>query len=139
MKSIHFDEIGKQKAWIYVLMILLLFLLIVVFKPFPNENPLNYKILFSTCLFVLIVFHSKNFWYKNSVQWNKIGMAIRIKSFLGKSVRFDEISAVDRGENDITITKANGKKVVIDLSDIEESDSQRLFEIIKENTASNDQ
>lgn len=66
-------------------------------------------------------------------------MAIRIKSFLGKSVRFDEISAIDRGENDITITKANGKKVVIDLSDIEESDSQRLFEIIKENTASNDQ
>ena len=77
------------------------------------------------------------FWYKNYVQWNKKGVVVRINSFLGKTLRFDEIKKTELIEKKLIITKDNGTTVTFDLNKTAESDQQKLNEIIVKNTIAN--
>lgn len=80
---------------------------------------------------------SKLFWFKNTVQWNKKGIVIRIKTFLGKSIKFEEIKETNLNENVMEITKKNGHLIQIDVSEIAKSDSRKLKDIILKNTIPN--
>ena len=71
---------------------------------------------------------------KYYVGWNKAGITIRIKSFLGKSFNFKDVQSTDLQNRILTIVKKNGKKIELDLSEIEKSDIDKLTEIIIENT-----
>lgn len=77
------------------------------------------------------------FWYKNYVQWNKKGAVIRVNSFVGKSLNFNQIQRTELNDEKLKITKTDGKTVMIDLNEIEESDTQKLKEIIIKNTFAN--
>ena len=77
------------------------------------------------------------FWYKNYVQWNKKGAVIRVNSWSGKSLSFDQIKKTELTEKKLIITKDNGKTVTFDLNEIAESDTQKLNEIIIKNTIAN--
>lgn len=58
-----------------------------------------------------------------------------MNSFLGKSLRFDEIKSTELNDQELTIIKTNGQKVTFDLNEIATSDTQKLNEIIVKNTA----
>jgi len=77
------------------------------------------------------------FWYKNYVQLNKKGAVIRINSWNGKSLSFDQIKKIELIEKKLIITKENGNTVTFDLNEIAESDTQKLNEIIIKNTIAN--
>lgn len=77
------------------------------------------------------------FWYKNYVQWNKKGAVIGVNSFVGKSLNFNQIQRTELNDEKLKITKTDGKTVMIDLNEIEESDTQKLKEIIIKNTFAN--
>ena len=77
------------------------------------------------------------FWYRNYVQWNKKGAAIKINSWTGKSLSFDQIRTTELKEKNLIITKKNGNKITFDLNEIAESDTQKLNEIIVKNTIAN--
>ena len=63
------------------------------FELIEFENPKVNKIISAIGFFLQVIYFSRLFWHKNTVQWNDKGIVIRIKSFLGKSLRFDEIKA----------------------------------------------
>lgn len=77
---------------------------------------------------------SKLFWHKNTVQWNKKGIVIRIKSILGSSLLFCDIKAVNLHQNIWTLNRSDGSNIQIDLNEIEETDTLKLKEIIIENS-----
>ena len=101
------------------------------------ENPTTHKYISSIGFLIIVIFMSKLFWFKNTVQWNKKGIVIRIKTFLGKSIKFKEIKETNLNENVMEITKKNGHLIQIDVSEIAKSDSQKLKDIILKNTIPN--
>jgi hypothetical protein len=136
MKNIHFDNLGKNKYWIIIL--LLSFPLIISrFLPIEFENPKVYNYLSASGFLLQVIYWSKLFWFKNTVQWNKKGIVIRINSFLGKSLNFDQIKKTELNQNQLIITKTSGEIVRFNLNEIAEFDKQKLNEIIAENTIAN--
>ena len=137
MKKIHFDNLGKRNYWIILIFLSLIFIIIGIFEPFEFENQKVYKYI-SSCGFLLqALYFSKLFWFKSTVQWNKKGAVIRINSFMGKSLSFDQIKKTELNENKLIITKNGGEILTFDLNEIAESDTQKLNEIIVKNTIAN--
>lgn len=132
-KRIHFDHLGNRNLWILILIFSIILFLIGIFKPFEFLSLKNSSYMFSFGVLLQIIYLSRIFWYKNTVQWNKKGLVIRIESFLGKSLRFDQIKATELNEKVLIITKTKGEKVKIDLNEIEESDALKLYKIILKN------
>ncbi|WP_256260044.1 hypothetical protein [Winogradskyella luteola] len=89
-------------------------------------NALGYVIVFG--------FSTQMFWYKNYVQWNSRGMLIRIKSFLGKNIKFKEITSSELINKKLILKTVYGNSIEFDLSEIVESDLEKLYEIIRKNT-----
>lgn len=63
-----------------------------------------YKALSSCGFFLQALWFSKRFWFKNTVQWNQKGIAIRINALNGKSLRFDDIRKVTLEDKKMTLT-----------------------------------
>ena len=126
MKRIRFDNLCKNKYWIIIMILALIFILIGFFQPFEIKNPKIYKYLNVTGFLLQTIYWSKLFWFKNTVQWNKKGAVIRINSFMGESVSFKEIKKTELVEKKLTIEKNNGEILRFDLNEILESDTQKL-------------
>ena len=136
MKRIHFDNLGKNKYWI-IIILLSLVLIFIEELPIEFENPKFYKYLRASGFLLQSIYWSKLFWFKNTIQWNKKGAVIRINSFIGKSLSFDQIKKTELNEDKLIITKNGGEIVTFDLNEIAESDTQKLNEIIVKNTIAN--
>ena len=93
MKRIHFGNLSKKSHWILVPLIFIGLFLIIngAFEFIEFENPKTHKYLNTIGYLIIFGFSTQMFWYKNYVQWNNRGMLIRIKSFLGKNIKFKEI------------------------------------------------
>ncbi len=137
MKRIHFDNISKSWFLITILILSIIFLLVGIFEFIPFENPKINKGLSGIGFLLQALFFSRMFWYKNYVEWNKKGATIRVNSFLGKSIMFDNIKKTELDDQKLVITQKNGKKFMFDLNEIAESDTQKLNEIIVKNTIAN--
>ncbi|MEP2280955.1 hypothetical protein [Maribacter sp.] len=135
-KKIHFDNM-KSWIWIAILILSLVFILAGTFELFQFENPKLNKRISAVGFFLQVIYFSKMFWYKNYVQWNKKGAVIKINTWSGKSLSFDQIKKTELIEKKLIITKDNGKTVTFDLNEIAESDTQKLNEIIVKNTIAN--
>ncbi|WP_116770872.1 hypothetical protein [Maribacter litoralis] len=135
-KKIQFDNMNNW-IWIVILILSLIFILIGSFELIEFENPKLNKSISAIGFFLQVIYFSKMFWYKNYVQWNKKGVVVRINSFMGKTLRFDEIKKTELIEKKLIITKENGTTVTFDLNKIAKSDQQKLNEIIVKNTIAN--
>jgi len=135
-KKIQFDNMNNW-IWIVILILSLIFILIGSFELIEFENPKLNNSISAIGFFLQVIYFSKMFWYKNYVQWNKKGVVVRINSFMGKTLRFDEIRKTELIEKKLIITKENGTTVTFDLNKIAESDQQKLNEIIVKNTIAN--
>lgn len=135
-KKIQFDNMNNW-IWIVILILSLIFILIGSFELIEFENPKLNKSISAIGFFLQVIYFSKMFWYKNYVQWNKKGVIVRINSFMGKTLRFDEIIKTELIEKKLIITKENGTTVTFDLNKITKSDQQKLNEIIVKNTIAN--
>jgi hypothetical protein len=106
------------------------FILIGGFELFEFKHPKVHKTLFVTGFAMQTVYYSRMFWFRNYFQWNKKGANIRINSFLGKSLNFEEISTVELTDKMLKITKSSGNKLAFDLNHIADEDVQKLHQII---------
>ena len=136
MKRVHFDNLGKNKYWI-IIILLSLVLIFIEELPIEFENPKAYSYIRASGFFLQAIYWSKLFWFKNTVQWNKKGAVIRINSFMGKSLSFDQIKKTELTEKKLIITKTSGEIITFDLNEIAEFDTQKLNEIIVKNTIAN--
>ena len=137
MKRIHFDNLNKNWFLITILVLSIVFLLVGIFEFIPFENPKINKGISGIGFLLQGLFFSRMFWYKNYMQWNKKGAVIRINSFFGKSLRFDQIRMTELDGKTLKITKTNGEIVIFNLNEIAESDTQKLNEIIVKNIIAN--
>lgn len=134
MKRIHFNNLGKDFYWLILIILSLVLVLVGLFEPFEIENPKLYHLISSFGFFLQALYFIKLFWYRNTVQWNKKGIVIRIKSVLGKTLRFDEIKATEFNDNTLTISKTDGEKLVFDMAGFSEADTHKLNEIVTSHT-----
>lgn len=136
MKRIHFDNM-KNSFWIVILILSIIFIVGGTFELFQFENAKSNKWMSIVGFFLQAIYFSKMFWYENYVQWNKKGALIKINSFMGKSLIFNEIKTIELNDKKLKITKINDSTVIFDLNDITESDTQKLNEILIKNTIVN--
>ncbi len=137
MKRIHFDNLNKNWFLVTILILSIIFLLVGIFELIPFENQKINKRISGVGFLLQTLYFSRMFWYKNYIQWNKKGAVIKINSFLGKSLSFNQIKTTELNEKKLIITKDNGKIITFDLNEITESDTQKLNEIIVKNTIAN--
>ena len=134
LKRIIFYDLGKENYWLVLMIFSLILIGTGIFKPFDleNKNPYNY---FFVGGFVLqVLYYSILFWFRNTILFNKKGIVIRINSFFGKSLRFDEITTAEFNEKILTLSNTNGHQIKIDLSEFSDADSRKLFEIMIHNS-----
>ena len=134
MKRIHFDYLGKWNYWFILIILSLICIVIGIIEPFEFKNKRIYKLVSATGFFLQAIYFSKLLWYKNTVQWNDKGIVIRIKSFPGKSLGFDEINMTEMNEKTMIVTKTNGEIIELNLKEFSESDTQKLNDIMIKNT-----
>ncbi len=123
MKRIYFVNLNKSWLLVTVVILSIVCLCVVIFELIPFENSEINKWISVTGFLLQALFFSMMFWFRNYVQWNRKGAFIRMNSFLGKSVRFDEIRSTELNDQELTIIKTNGQKVMFDLTEIAASDT----------------
>ncbi len=130
MKRIKFDNL--QTNWLFISLILISIFCMIFgfFEIIEFENPKINKRISAIGYFTQAIFFSRMFWFKNYVQWNKKGIVVRIKSFFGKSISFENVKNSKLENNILTIYENNGKSYNFDLTEIDEKDSKKLNEII---------
>lgn len=109
-------------------------ILIGSFELIQFENPKIIKRIGAVGFGLFAVHASKMFWYKNYVQWNKKGALIKIDTFMGTTLNFNQIKKTELIEKKLIITKFNGNQVTFDMHTIASTDTQKLNDIIVKNT-----
>lgn len=136
MKRIYFNHISNWKNGVLIISSILCSL-IGTFELFSEPNVVWNKRMMALGSILMVLFFAKMIFGKYYVGWNKVGITIRIKSFLGKSFNFRDVKSTDFQNGILTVVKKNGKKIEFDLSEIEKTDIDKLTEIIIENTVAN--
>ncbi|NQX82209.1 MAG: hypothetical protein HRT66_09490 [Flavobacteriaceae bacterium] len=134
MKNIHFHilKILSLESALLIFSIILIFGGLGLYSSIDMEYEEIGKQMSTYGFLLQAVFHSRMFWFRNTVQYNKLGMVIRIKSFFGKSITFSRVEKVELNENQLVIYRFLGKIITIDMSDITKEDSYKLYCIIIE-------
>ena len=132
MKRIKFDNL--QYNWFFISLILLSLFCIIfgLFEIIEFQNPKINKGISAIGYVSQAVFFSRMFWFKNYVQYNKKGIFIRIKTFFGKSISFDNVERTELENQALTIYKNDGTRYDFNLEEIEERYSRKLFKVINQ-------
>ena len=130
MKRIKFDNLQTNCLFISLILISIFCIIFGFFEIIEFENPKINKRISAIGYLSQAIFFSRMFWFKNYVQWNKKGIVVRIKSFFGKSISFENVKNSKLENNILTIYENNGKSYNFDLTEIDEKDSKKLNEII---------
>lgn len=133
MKRIKFDNLSENWRLKLLVICSIIFLFLGIFEiSVFNDSTLNESFIKIGFLFQ-VLFFGRMFVYKNYVQWNKKGIYFKVNRFFGTNLNFDDIKSISYQDNSILIKKYNNKEIVINLSNIQSSDSLNLFEIIRIN------
>ena len=132
MKRIKFDNL--QYNWFFISLVLLSLICIIFgfFEIIQFQNPKINKGISAIGHVSQVVFFSRMFWFKNYVQYNKKGIFIRIKTFFGKSISFDNVERTELENQALTIYKNDGTRYDFNLEEIEERYSRKLFKVINQ-------
>lgn len=137
MKKLHFDNLGDNKILLLIMVLAGIFLVVGIFEIIPFENPKWNRIISSFGFLLQMLVYSRMFWFKYYVQYNTKGAVIKLNSFLGKTVRFEDIKATHFENEILTILKNDGTKLTFDLNAIVAEDAQKLNRIIVKHTTVN--
>lgn len=130
MKRIYFDNINKNYFFLSISALSILCVFVGAFELIPFENAETNKMLFGVGLCLQVVFFIRQYFYKNYVQWNKKGAALKVNSRVGKSINFNQIANLKLYQDLITVTKTNGKTVSINVIGIATPDIKRLYSLL---------
>ena len=133
MKNIHFNPL-RFKSWSTII-IAVAFICIVVgfFELIPFDNPKNHSKFSALGYLLTSIFYLKMFWYRNYVEWNKLGANIKLNQWLSKSIRFDKVKDVVVTANTLIIIEKSDFKKTFQIHDIDRNDVKKLVDIISHN------
>lgn len=133
MHRIQFDDIANNSQVRLLLIVMILFFVLhFIGLIFMEEQPdwSRWAGIFGYLL--MTVFLARMFLFKNYVQWNKKGIIIKVDSFVGKSIAFQEVRRFDLRDDQLEIIKTDGRSVLIDLKAIEPAHVKRLYGILRD-------
>lgn len=135
MKRIQFDRIHNNSYFFILMIISLICLLIGVFLP-DFGNPRINKLFMSIGFITQILFLGRMFWFKNYVQYNKLGMAIKLNSFIDKTIKFEAVKnvVVNEQENQLVVDMGGKNIYKINTLGIANEDVFKLLDLIKINS-----
>jgi hypothetical protein len=138
MKKIYFDDISNIKKNWQKSGVLILGLLLIIFGTFTDILSEDWNKWMKASGFLLFsIYYLRKVIRKNYVQWNKIGMTVRINTyFREKRIMFKEINSYELINDNLRVFQSN-KTMELDLSNVLESDKERLIKIIEHNTEEN--
>ena len=133
MKRIKFDNLANNWILISLLVVSIVCLIFGTFEIIEFANPKINKWLRFIGFLSQALFFSRMFWFRNYVQWNKKGAMIRIKSFWGENIKFDELSHATLEQKNLKIFNGDALRYEFDLSDFEREDAEKLNNLINQN------
>ena len=134
MKKIHFNHL-TFKNWTSLLMLIsLVFILMGSFEIIEFEYKRTNKILASIGFFVQAAYYSKMFWYKNYVEWNELGINIKLNRFFSKSVSFKNVEKIELDTSNLKIIQKSGSDKIFEIHDIDSTYLEKLVKIITQNS-----
>lgn len=131
MSQIYFYQANRNKIVLVISLLAAASVLVGTFELIPFSDPKINRYLNVAGFLIIMIYNSRMFWYKNYVEWNGKGVHIRIKSFFGKSVRFEDVSSVSLDGPMLAIAKTDGGRLLIDLTGIEQPDMQKLLGLFR--------
>ena len=138
MKKIYFDDMSNLKENWTKPIVLFLGLIMVIFGTFTDflSEDWNKWIKASGYLLFSIYFLRKVI-RKNYVQWNKLGMTVRINSYFGeKRITFSEINSYEFINDKLRIIQSS-KTIELDLKNFSDYDKTKMIKIIEKYTVAN--
>ncbi|PQJ18718.1 hypothetical protein [Tenacibaculum sp. SG-28] len=136
MKRVYFNHISSLKNAVLIISSFIC-LLIGTFELFSEPNIMWNKRISTLGSILTVVFFARMVFGKYYVGWNKVGITIRINSFMGKTFNFKDIKSTVLENGILTVVKKDEEKIELDLSEIEENDVEKITEILIENTIAN--
>lgn len=138
MKKIYFDDMSNlKKNWTKPI-VLYLGLILIIFGTFTDFLSEDWNKWIKASGYLLFsIYYLRKVIRKNYVQWNKIGMTVRINSYIReKRITFNEINSYEFINDKLKIIQSS-KTIKLDLNDYSEYDKERLIKIINKNTVAN--
>lgn len=132
MKRIHFENLTWNWSRISLIIIALLSFII------GFGLVLDYKNSLITIIgFLIIIFlASKRLWYKYYVEYNKFGIVIKLNIITNKTINFNEIDKIKINDNSLIVELKSERNFNFKITDIDNSDSDKLLRILVENSKS---
>ncbi|WP_452219169.1 hypothetical protein [Lacinutrix undariae] len=135
MKHIHFDN-KKNWGWIIILILSLFFIVFGTFEFFEFENPKINKRISAVGFLLQTIYFTKMFWFKNYIQWNKIGITIKLHIVNSITLSFNDIRGCEIKEDTFIITKKDGEIVTFNIENVVIKDVIKLQQIIESHISS---
>lgn len=134
MKKIHFNHLTFKK-WTSLLMVLsLVCILIGGFEIFEFEYKRTNRMLASIGYLCQFIYFSQMFWYKNYVEWNALGINIKINRFISTAIKFEDVKIIALDNTTLKIIKQSGSEKTFEIHNIERSDLEQLVTILQQNS-----
>ncbi|AEE20226.1 hypothetical protein JM84_2454 [Dokdonia sp. Hel_I_63] len=132
MKKINFENLSWN--WTRIALLILASLCLSV----GFGLLLNYKngLITSLGFVILIIMLSKRFWYKNHVEYNKLGIVIKLNLITDRTIKFNEIDKININDNKLIVKLNSERKFEFQIKDIDSSDINKLLRILIENSKS---
>jgi hypothetical protein len=132
MKKIHFNHL-RFKNWC-TLIIALAFICVIAgfFELFPFHNEKNHSKVSALGSLLTAIYYSKMFWYRNYVEWNKLGMNIKLNKWTSKAITFNEVKNVTLSDTILKITGKSQVEHLFQIQSIEPQDVKKLVAIIED-------
>lgn len=133
-KRIRFNKLDNWQNGFLVLFSMI-FMITRNLEIFGETNNEWNKMLGIFSIIGLLIFFARMTLGKYYVGWNKAGITIRIKSYLGKSFSFKDVKSINLENAMLTVVKENGRKIQLDVNGIEKDDVDKLLEILVVHTS----
>jgi len=132
MKKIYFENLSWNWTRIALLILASLCLLVGCGLILNYDNGL----ITSLGFVILIIMMSKRFWYKNYVEYNKLGIVIKLNLITDRTIKFSEIDKIKLNDDKLIVQLNNERKIEFKITDIDSSDINKLLRILVENSKS---
>ncbi len=130
MKRIYFDNFSHWKNGVLIAVALVCILIGLWYL----DSSIWYRRMNALGFFLMVIVLGKRFTRKYYVGWNKLAIVIKLRSILGKDIRFRDIAAIERSADSLMIKKRDGNILRFAIAEINTTDIDRLIEILTKYT-----
>lgn len=135
MEKIYFDHLRWNNPWNILLVFAFILAILSIGGHYYWSFKARYLNIFLLAIHsLLVLYFSRLYWYKNTIQWNQKTCVIQIKPyrFIGKAIPFARIKAVEKKGAILYLTLTKSKMIAFDLNHIRAVDQERLFHLLIE-------